>query len=382
MIPDLITNLISDGLYPYEKYGSIICVAVIEHSTTPKTRGLALRECEMCVEKVGLNAIGKKGILAVAKSFSDETFTENKSLFLDLIETIILKLNGDVKKYMKLCGGAHLSSKARDAIEKRMSKKKKVQALKSSNQPSRTSLSSRSSRRSIAPPAPGTNSHAMKNDLSPRKETRHVERERRHADHDSANRRLNEESDGPFKFSYNSSGNKKVNNYNEESTGVTSNSESTQSHSQDRSLRREANSGAAASLRQRLRQIRDRHQPEQYEGATSPIPPSVQFSASSEFSPTPPTPNTLLYSIMEDVDDLLSQPLPLGRNTDKSSMALIGLRKLHASLSNSSTDSTGTDPHILNQLRQEVESKASFCVFKLARLVLFHISFLNLFHNS
>jgi hypothetical protein len=72
---------------------------------------------------------------------------------------------------------------------------------------------------------------------------------------------------------------------------------------------------------------------------------------------------------MEDVDNLLSQPIPLGKNTEKSSLALVGLRKLHASLTNGSTDSTGTDPLILNHLREEVTSKISFCVFKLARLV-------------
>ena len=66
MIPDLITSMVSDGLYPLDKYGSIICVAVIENSTTPKTRGLAVRECRMCVGKAGLSAIGKKGILTVA----------------------------------------------------------------------------------------------------------------------------------------------------------------------------------------------------------------------------------------------------------------------------------------------------------------------------
>lgn len=133
--------------------------------------------------------------------------------------------------------------------------------------------------------------------------------------------------------------------------------------------RRESNSGAAASLRQRLKQIRDRHQPE-YDTNTS-VPASLQFSASSTPSPTPPSQNTLLRSIMEDVDDLLSQPLPLGKNTEKSSVALVGLRKIHASLTNGSTDSTGTDPLILNELKEEVTSRTSFCVFKLSSMLEF-----------
>jgi len=57
--------------------------------------------------------------------------------------------------------------------------------------------------------------------------------------------------------------------------------------------------------------------------------------------------------------------------TDKSSMALVGLRKIHAALSNGSSDSTGTDPLILSQLRDEIKHKVSFCVFKLAEMLEF-----------
>mmetsp|Transcript_363 Transcript_363/g.549 ORF Transcript_363/g.549 Transcript_363/m.549 type:complete len:1476 (+) Transcript_363:109-4536(+) len=392
MIPDLITNLISDGLYPFDKYGSIICVSVIEHSTAPKTRGLAIRECQMCVEKAGLSAVGKKGILAVAKSFSDETITENKTLFLDLIETIIMKMNGDMKKFLKICGNAHLSSKAKDAIQKRVSKKIKSESSKSNKQ--RQSRVSMSSRRSVAPPAPGTNNREMKE--APMKRERahdnHVVRkqeddyERFNDDrvargHRSDDERFNDnhvtrrhqgddENDGPFKFSFTSSGTSRASNsYPEEGTRTTSVTETT-SLSQEYTSKREANSGAAASLRERLRQIRDRHQPEGNQ-SLSPVPPSVQFSASRDGPPSPPRPNTLIRSIMEDVDDLLGQQIPLGKNTDKSSLALVGLRKIHAALSNGSTDSTGTDPLILSQLRDEIKFKVSFCVFKLAQMLEF-----------
>ena len=146
MIPDLITKLVDGGIYPLERYGSMICVAVIENSTTPKTRGLAIRECRMCVECVGLGAVGKKGILLIAKSFSEESFTENKALFLDLIEAIISKMNGDIKKFLKLCGSAHLSSKAKDSIEKRMLKRSNTE-ISQKRQP-RVSLSAR---KSLAP---------------------------------------------------------------------------------------------------------------------------------------------------------------------------------------------------------------------------------------
>jgi hypothetical protein len=249
-----------------------------------------------------LSAIGKKGIIAVARSYSEETFVENKSLFLDLIGTIIIKMNGDVKKFMKLCGSAYLTSKARDSIEKRVAKKAKVEPSKSTKRPSRASISSR---RSLAPPAPGSNNRDVKEYASPMK------KERAHSKKAVSSRIVNDENDGPFKFSYSASENNKGHiGHHEESTKATAHSGSTLSH--ELSTKREANSGAAASLRQRLRQIRDRHQPEQYI-STSPIPPSVQFSSSRELSPTPPSPDTLLRSIMEDIDNLLSQPIPLGK---------------------------------------------------------------------
>lgn len=334
MIPELITSMIDDGICPSDKYGSVTCVSVIENTATPKTRVLAVRECRICVDNVGLSAVGKKGIVVIAKAYSDETLTENKSAFLDLIEAIIFKMNGDVKKFIKLCGASNLSTKARDSIEKRMARK----TISTSSQ--RQSRSSQSSRVSSA-------TAIGKSSL--REETSH--------------RNSVIENDGPFQFSFNSSANM---NGSERLGSVQYTEPATKILSPEQAVKREANSGAAASLRERLKQIRDRHQPE-HDTNSSPVPTSLQISVSRELSPTPPSPNTYLRSIMDDVDELLSQDLPLGKSTEKSSVALIGLRKIHASLTNGSTDSTGTDPLILNQLKEEIASKTSFCVFKLAR---------------
>ena len=318
MIPELINSMVNDALYPIDKYGSVICVAVIENTTTPKTRGLAIRQCQFCVEKVGLNAIGKKGILAVAKSFSDETLLENKSAFLDLIEIIIMKMNGDVKKFMKLCGAAHLSSRGREAIENRMSKKS-FSSMQSHNQ---SSLASRSS-------------------FVPTENAKH-----------------SEDIEGPFKFSFNSSN--KGQSPEPALTGGAS------SFLQHREKQHEVNSGAAASLRERLKQIRDRHQSEN-DHISNQLLTSSQNSMVNDHDLTPPNSDTYLRSIMKDVDELLFQNIPLGKNTDKSSTALIGLRKIHASLTNGSTDNTLTDPLVLSQLRQEITSNVTYCVLKLAR---------------
>lgn len=357
MIPELLTSMINDGLYHLEKYGSIVCISVIENSSTPKTRGLAVRECQMCVERVGLNAIGKKGIITVAKSFSDETLTENKTSFLDLIEVVILKM-GDMKKFLTICGTSNLSNKARETIEKRMSRKSREPSTAPPHrQQSRSTISSR---RSLAPAAPGNHNRVMSEDKSSAQQEKL---------RDSSHRKDEEDNEGPFKFTFNSSSSRRNS---LESSGAMISTESTTIISEERVLRRDVNSGAAASLRERLKLIRDRHQTDQ-DNMNSSIPASSEPSVPLELTPTPPSPNTYLRSIMEDVDNLLAQTVPLGKNTDQSSMALVGLRKFHASLTNGAVDSTGTDPSILMQLKQEISSKTSFCVFKLSRYVKFSL---------
>jgi len=358
MLPEIITSLMNDGIYPLDRYGSIICVSVIENTSTPKTRGLAVRECQMCVEKIGLNSLGKKGMQIVAKMYSEETLTENKTMFLDLIESAILKMNGDVKRFMKICG-TNLSNKARESIEKRMLKNNNRNSSKSNN---RESIS----RGSMAPTSQ-IKSHPKHDEVMKQFEITHNNNDFTDTNHN--NMPLNRNHDeGPFKFSYRSSDGTSPRSRHQDGKNATEREESSALPNRF-TTKRDANSGAAASLRERLRQIRDRHQPDM----SPPSPPVNNITQSSikggSLSPTPPNQNSLLGSIMQDVDDLLAQPIPLGKNTDISSQALVGLRKLHSSLSNSSTDSTGTDPSVLIQLKKEVKSRISFCVFKLASVL-------------
>ena len=108
-------------IYQPQKFGSLICVPVAERSSNAKARVLAMTECRFCVEKVGLNAIGKRGMLHVCKTLSEEPLVENRIAALDLIEEIIRKLNGDTKRFYIACGNS-LSDKAKGMIEERWSK--------------------------------------------------------------------------------------------------------------------------------------------------------------------------------------------------------------------------------------------------------------------
>lgn len=95
---------------------------LIEHSHQSKTRVLALHECRTCVERVGLSGLGKKGLLVTAKALSEESLPENRTAALDLLETVLAKMDGDVDKLASICGTEYLSDKGRAMIEERWKK--------------------------------------------------------------------------------------------------------------------------------------------------------------------------------------------------------------------------------------------------------------------
>jgi len=312
------------------KYGSAICVNVIENSSNSKTRGIATRELQVCVQSSGLNAIGKKGILVTAKAFSEENLPENKAFYLDLIETVILKMNSDTNKYFKICGSSALSGKARDAIGARMAKASTgTNEVRSTN--SRQSLGSSAGRSRTSQPQTMTRATPS------------------------------EDNEGPFKFSYASNGDKI------ESPGGSM--ESRASLSDDMVNKREASSGAAASLRERLRQIRDKHAQEGDSSKDAGFRASPSNGQSSR-SIIAPTTCPLYDEIVGAVETLLGEPTPLLEINDSFTKALICLRQLHSSLSNNSNDSTGTDPALLKELRQYLHYKVPETVKLLTRYVI------------
>ena len=140
MLQDLILSLLDEQTYPPHRFGSLICTRLIDRSPYAKTRVLASRECQLCVEKVGLSAIGKRGIQIVAKALSEESLAENKGAYLDLVETVVSKMNGDLQKFARICASS-LSDKAKDLVEERLARHSKM----SSNTPSRNTPSRRQS---------------------------------------------------------------------------------------------------------------------------------------------------------------------------------------------------------------------------------------------
>jgi len=316
-----ILDSISDNIYPPTKYGPLICVLVMESGKSPKSRVFAALQVHGCIEKNGISAIGKKGIQVTAKAFSEENAPDQKAIYLDLIETIIANLNGDVSKFFKLCGSTlSFSRQSRQLIEDRMIKSNK-----------RPSLHRQSTGRI-------TNQTSAVN-LAASKSTSPI----------SIKESINKDADdldGPFKFSYSS-------NQASSERNITSASSSSL-FTQTLLSKRSESFGTAAALRERLQQIRTKHQIETEDSsANNPFLPDVEGSELT---------CALYDDIMKKVKALLALPTPLSEIDGKFTGALVGLRQLHSSFSSGGVDSTGTIADDLKDLRDYVQQHVPECI--------------------
>lgn len=96
---------------------STACIAVIESSLHGKAKAQACHICLSCIEKTGLAAFGKKGVLATARMLSQDT-TMHRAAALELMESILSKMNGDIIRLARICGPS-LSDKGQQLLEER-----------------------------------------------------------------------------------------------------------------------------------------------------------------------------------------------------------------------------------------------------------------------
>lgn len=115
-----------------------MCVAVIEGSSQAKARMYACRSCIDCIEKIGLAGIGKKGVLVAARALSKETLVETRAASLDLMELILVKMNSDLQRLVKICG-SNLNDKGRQLLEERVSRRDQKDNVPSLETPRRRS---------------------------------------------------------------------------------------------------------------------------------------------------------------------------------------------------------------------------------------------------
>lgn len=117
----MIDQVKTEDLLASKVLGPLVCVSLIESSSNAKARVMACKECCACIESLGLSGIGKKGVLVAAKSLSEEKLPENRNALLDLMELILPRMNGDMQRFVRICG-PNLSDKARVLIEERLKK--------------------------------------------------------------------------------------------------------------------------------------------------------------------------------------------------------------------------------------------------------------------
>lgn len=119
---DIVSLAHNEDVLSVKSLGTTVCVAVMERSSHAKARVLCFQTSIDCLEKEGLAALGKKGVLVAAKSLSDETVSENRLAALDLLEVVLSKMSGDMQRLVRICG-PNLSEKARHLLEERRNEK-------------------------------------------------------------------------------------------------------------------------------------------------------------------------------------------------------------------------------------------------------------------
>lgn len=118
---DTLSFIRLNELYQLPRYGSIICMKVLEKSNSTRARSLAANECISCVKVAGTVAIGKRGVETLARALSTEKFLEVRTSYLDLFENVVQK--SSLEKVLKLCVGDTVTEKTRGMIIDRCSRR-------------------------------------------------------------------------------------------------------------------------------------------------------------------------------------------------------------------------------------------------------------------
>ena len=110
----------SEELYQLQRYGSTICMKVIEKSKSIRARSLGATECSSCVKVIGAGAIGRKGVVTLALALSSEKLQEICVSYLDLFYYVVR--SSTLEKVLAIIGDA-VPDKTKDKIVERCSKR-------------------------------------------------------------------------------------------------------------------------------------------------------------------------------------------------------------------------------------------------------------------
>jgi len=115
MYQDIISLVTLDPpIVNLQKFGILCCVPVLESSQYSKARVIAMNECRSAIDVAGVHALGKKGLVLVCKCI-DETSAEIRNAAVEVISAVLKKMNGDQQRLLKVCGSS-ISSKGRASL--------------------------------------------------------------------------------------------------------------------------------------------------------------------------------------------------------------------------------------------------------------------------
>jgi len=117
---DILSFIRSKELYQLQRYGSNICMKVVEKSKSNRARSLAATECSSCVIATGVGAVGRKGVANLARALNIEKLTEIRFSYLDLFYNIVQ--NSTLDKVLSIIGD-DVTDKTKEAIIGRCSKR-------------------------------------------------------------------------------------------------------------------------------------------------------------------------------------------------------------------------------------------------------------------
>jgi hypothetical protein len=108
-----------------------MCISVVDFSKNQKARAGALAQLKLCVDKCGIQSVGKKGLVTVAKAL-DDSGTDVRSSALSIIESIVIKHGYDNAKLARLLG-SNLSARGKSLVVERVKRLDADGALDSSS---------------------------------------------------------------------------------------------------------------------------------------------------------------------------------------------------------------------------------------------------------
>jgi hypothetical protein len=360
----------NETVVPLKVLGQAVCVPLIEKSPHAKTRGLAYVECTECVDGVGLNAIGKKGVLLASKAMSTESLPENKAALLELMLTILDKMNGDIEKLARICGPSHLSDKSKSLLEERYSKRA---ASRPASARGRSQVPSSKGNRDVLDSISGVI------DELPSLELRLGEGS--YSPVGKAKNKGSVSSSGPFTFSFQSRHNNRTQDGNRYSGASRDDVSPVYADSDTRAIpetRRETDAppayeshkqspiSAAASLRARLLKIRGKGTEESGMVANSSSPPQSSWPVELRNSAGNGSGDVYQQSL-KSIDRLLHKSKPLAEGDADLELCISALKTFHAALSNQPSTTVDVSFETLSALRQEIANNTVELIEHLTR---------------